>query len=201
MSKKLLLNTIDNTIDNTIFAIYTCDSILVPALPTGYSYEIEDQTLSNGYIKRTLRNNDGVYPSTISFEGKTKLKTVEYIRLDENVNSFRRMFYGCYNLTSVDLSSLDTKNVTNMRSMFEECRALTSLDLSNFNTLNLTNITYMFYYCSGLTYLDLSSFNTNAITNNTDVFYNVTTEAIIKVSSSFKLSEKDCGWNGTFTVV
>ncbi len=44
------------------------------------------------------------------------------------------MFYGCKNMTSVDLNSFNTSKVTDMMSMFEGCSSLSSLDLSNFNT-------------------------------------------------------------------
>ena len=61
------------------------------------------------------------------------------------------MFYGCKELTSLDLKNFNTKNVTDMSEMFEGCSALTSLDLKNFNTKNVTDMSEMFYDCSGLT--------------------------------------------------
>ena len=60
------------------------------------------------------------------------------------------MFYGCSNLTNIDLSSFNTKNVTNMMSMFIGCSKLTNIDLSSFNTENVTNMSQIFSYCSNL---------------------------------------------------
>ena len=55
---------------------------------------------------------------------------------------------------------LNTSKVTNMESMFSGCRNLTSLNLSTFDTRNVTTMSNMFLSCSGLTTLNLSSFNT-----------------------------------------
>ena len=63
------------------------------------------------------------------------------------------MFYGCYGLTSLDLTPLDTQNVTDMYGMFYDCHSLTSLDLTPLDTSKVTDMTYMFAGCSGLTSL------------------------------------------------
>ena len=61
------------------------------------------------------------------------------------------MFYGCSQLTSLDLSAFDTQNVNVMNYMFYGCSQLTSLDLSTFDTQNINLMDYMFYGCSNLT--------------------------------------------------
>lgn len=81
------------------------------------------------------------------------------------------MFYGCYNLTSLDLSGLDTSKIQYMYRMFYMCRSLTSLDLSNFDTSNVTAMEAMFRGCSNLTYLDLSNFNMDKVTCTNNMFY------------------------------
>ena len=77
-----------------------------------------------------------------------------------NVTNMTSMFYGCSQLTSLDVTHFNTENVTNMVQMFTDCRCLTSLDVTNFNTANVTNMGYMFYGCSQLTSLDVTHFNT-----------------------------------------
>jgi surface protein len=67
------------------------------------------------------------------------------------------MFYGCSNLTSLDLSTFDTSSVTDMYGMFEGCSGLTSLDLSSFNTSNVTNMSGMFSGCINLININLSN--------------------------------------------
>ena len=77
-----------------------------------------------------------------------------------NVTNMTSMFYGCSQLTSLDVTHFNTEKVTNMDQMFTDCRCLTSLDVTNFNTANVTNMSYMFYGCSQLTSLDVTHFNT-----------------------------------------
>ena len=44
------------------------------------------------------------------------------------------MFYGCQDITEIDLSNFNTSKLTYMYSMFSGCSQLTSIDLSNFDT-------------------------------------------------------------------
>ena len=87
-----------------------------------------------------------------------------------NVTNMREMFYGCHNLSSLDVSNFNTSNVIDMSSMFAECGSLTSLNLSNFNTTNVTNMSSMFYSCASLTSLNLSNINTSNVTSMYGMF-------------------------------
>ena len=60
------------------------------------------------------------------------------------------MFYGCQNLTSLNLSNFNTEDVKYMNLMFSGCHNLTSLNLSNFKTENVQNMSDMFYECNSL---------------------------------------------------
>lgn len=80
------------------------------------------------------------------------------------------MFYGCTNLTSVDMSKFNTKNVTYMSSMFQDCSNVETLDLSSFDTTNVKYMQSMFNGCSRLTKVDLSSFNTAKVQYMGDMF-------------------------------
>ena len=79
-------------------------------------------------------------------------------------------FYEFSNMTSTDLSALDTSEATNMSQMFFNCSSLTSLDLSKFDTSNVTDMSYMFAGCNSLTSLDVSNFNTSEVTDMSDMF-------------------------------
>ena len=74
-----------------------------------------------------------------------------------------RMFAACRNLTSADLSGLDTSSVTDMGEMFCNCSSLKSVDLSALDTSSVTNMSEMFSGCSKLAKLDLSSFDTSNV--------------------------------------
>ena len=87
-----------------------------------------------------------------------------------SITNAKRMFYECYNLTSLDFSNFDTSNIYNMNSMFYYCNSLTSLDLSNFDTSNVTEMCNMFLDCTSLTSLNVSNFDTSNVTNISGMF-------------------------------
>ena len=66
------------------------------------------------------------------------------------VRDMERMFYGCYALTSLDLSSFNTSNVTRMDLMFYQCTSLVSLDVSMFKIERVRYMAGMFSLCKGL---------------------------------------------------
>lgn len=95
----------------------------------------------------------------VTFEGRVRAKTC------------LAMFYGCYYLTDIDLSGLDTSQVSNMRGMFAWCWSLQGLDLSTLDTSNATNMREMFLACNSLTSLDLRGFETSGVTDMRNMFY------------------------------
>lgn len=113
----------------------------------------------------------------------------------QNVTNMYGMFRGCKNLTSLDLSSFDTRNVKNMAVMFEMWDAndstisrLTSITLSsNFMGNKLERADSMFSDCQNLKSIDLSNFNTPIITNTGYMFWrckNLTKINLRKFSTS-----------------
>ncbi len=99
------------------------------------------------------------------------------------------MFYGCWRLTSLDLSSFDTSKVTEMSDMFSACSNLTDLDLSSFDTSSVTNMSYMFGECGCLTTLDLTSFDTSKVIDMSYMFWNTQELYRISVSDLFQIAE------------
>ena len=93
------------------------------------------------------------------------------------------MFSCLYNVTSIDLSGLDTSRVTDMGFMFSTCSNLTSLDLSGFDTSNVTDISGMFYGCASLTSVNLSSFDTSNVTDMSALFWHDISLTEIDLSS------------------
>ncbi|MBQ6434100.1 MAG: BspA family leucine-rich repeat surface protein [Bacteroidaceae bacterium] len=80
------------------------------------------------------------------FTGLENLTTIEGL---ENIDtskerSFASLFSGCKSLTTLDLSTFDTRNVTNMSYMFDGCTSLQNITLGeNFSTENVTSMSYM----------------------------------------------------------
>ena len=130
--------------------------------------KIEGDSVKKVVVKANMANynvdnSSGIFPSSIieaSFKGSNT----------SNVTYMNYMFDGCYNLTSLDVSSFDTSKVTTMDSMFQDCTSLTSLDLSNFNTSNVNNMNCMFWNCINLGLLDLSGWDMSNVTYTGDMF-------------------------------
>ena len=58
------------------------------------------------------------------------------------------IFYGCYLLKTLNLSSFYTNNVNNMSCMFCNCSSLQSLDISSFNFNKVIGMNGMFHECN-----------------------------------------------------
>mgnify|MGYP000731844373 CR=1 FL=1 len=85
------------------------------------------------------------------------------------------LFSNLTNVTSIDLSNLDTSGIAGMNGMFENDKVLTNIVFGdNFNTSNATNMTAMFRGCNNLTELDLRMFDTSNVRNMGNMFLNCT---------------------------
>ena len=100
-----------------------------------------------------------------------------------NITNMKGMFFRCSNLKNINLSSFNTKNVTNMNLMFCGCSNLTNLNLSSFNTQNVVDMSHMFEACHSLSNLDLSSFNTNKVVKMTKMLDSCTSLKNINLNS------------------
>ena len=121
------------------------------------------------------------YRMFYGLENMTSIHGLENLNTT-NVTNMSRMFYNCYRLTSLDLSSFNTENVTNMGGMFRFCNALWLLDVSSFNTANVTNMGTMFCGCNALGTLDVSSFNTENVTSMESMFVGCETLTALDLS-------------------
>ena len=117
----------------------------------------------------------------IKFNSSTFSAVPYTLICDSGVTSLEGLFYSCFSLKTLDLSSFNTSNVTSMVSMFAFCSNLPTLDLSSFNTSNVTSMYNMFYYCRSLTSLDLSNFNTSKVTNMNKMFSECNSLTTVKV--------------------
>ena len=112
----------------------------------------------------------GLTSMSYMFNSCTNLTSLDLSGLDTSVvTDMSSMFSRC-GIIGIDLSGLDTSAVTDMSSMFNACESLASLDLSGFDTSAATNMISMFNNCKNLTSLDLSGFDTSAVTHVTGMF-------------------------------
>ena len=127
-----------------------------------------------------------------------------------SLNTMTCMFYYCYKLESIDLSSFDTSIVTNMGwmffhcyeikyiifsesfktsnvitmySMFSHCKSIISLNLSSFDTTKVTEMCFMFNNCIKLKYLDISNFAPLNLTNIDTIFNAMSTLVYLNIYS------------------
>ena len=97
----------------------------------------------------------------------TKIKII----IDYQVKSFKKLFYYCECIESINFKNFKRNNITNMSYMFHRCSSLKDLNLTNFNTNNVTNMSGMFSFCSLLKELNLTNFNTNNVTDMRWMFF------------------------------
>ena len=73
------------------------------------------------------------------------------------------MFYGCYGLVNLNVSSFDTSKVTNMDSMFSYSNVLVTIYTTDFSTSAVTSSTNMFEGCQSLVGGNVTTFNSSYI--------------------------------------
>ncbi len=99
------------------------------------------------------------------------------------VTDMNHLFYHCYALAQVDVSTLDTSSVTDMWAAFAGCGSLTELDLSGFDTSRVEKMSHLFSSCSRLTKLDVSSFDTSRVRDMESMFWNCSALKTLDLSS------------------
>ena len=138
--------------DPRTIVIYTCNtSDVLPTFNsefTGYSTS-KTANGDNTYTITILADRLNNLPTSISFEGKTDLLSVEYLKASSEMASMKNMFKNCVNLESVDLTNQDCSKVTIADSMFDNCSNIRSIDLTNTN-MSIESFNYVFSGCSNL---------------------------------------------------
>ena len=84
------------------------------------------------------------------------------------------MFCECRNLQTIDLKNFDTSKVIDMRDMFGDCYSLSNINFGEFDTSSVTDMWHMFNGCTNLEKLNLSGFDTTNVTNMKCMFYHCT---------------------------
>lgn len=140
-------------------------------------------------IKSGVKANGSLFGM---FQLCSNMTTADLSGLDtSDATDMASMFGGCSALASLDLSGFDTSKVTAMNGMFSGCSSLEALDLSSFNTDKVTTMTGMFSDCSSLEALDLSSFNTAKVVNMSNIFNECESLVEVTVGSAFSFAAAD----------
>ena len=109
---------------------------------------------NNGLYELTFMSEEVIYANEDArwlFGNLNNVKEFKFYNFSTfKVKKFNYMFYACFLVTDLDISSFDTSYATNMNCMFSRCTNLTELDLSSFDTKNVTDMEGMFSNCSNL---------------------------------------------------
>ena len=81
-------------------------------------------------------------------------------------SSLSDLFNGAVNLTSADLSKLNSSGATTMDCMFKGCSSLVDVNLKGFDSSNVTSMAELFSGCSSLEKVDLSSIDNLSVTDS-----------------------------------
>lgn len=125
-------------------------------------------------IKTVTVVDQGIAPVSTAywFAFCKNLTTADLTKLEtSNVANMTNMFNFCSSLTELEgVSNWNTSKVESMSSMFALC-PLTSLDLSNWDTSNVEHLQCMFSTCSSLTSVgDISNWDTSKVVSMADMF-------------------------------
>ena len=136
-----------------------------------YEYEFENDINNVILIWNQLIGN-----LRLAFYGCSNITEVDLSHYDSpSLNNIGRLFQYCSSLTYVNFTNFNTEHVQYMFNMFQRCISLKSLDLSNFNTRSVIEMKYMFDNCKNLHYLNLKNFeeNDNLDYNNLNIYKNI----------------------------
>ena len=141
-----------------------------------YINDINQTNISNIYYlnkedKIKLVWNYNLESCAFMFWGCSNITEIDLSHFNSSqVSSMFFMFCGCSSLTSINFNNFDTSQVTSMSGTFYGCSSLSSIDLSSFITSNVEYMSYMFAYCESLTSLNLSTFGTSNLNSTKSIF-------------------------------
>ena len=119
----------------------------------------------------TLKFDDQINSFKQLFYNVKKIIAIDLSDFDSSqVTSMEDMFYGCSDLEIINFKNINTGSVESMKGLFKGCSLLTSIDISNFDTTKVTSMDSMFGGCSQLKSLDLSNFYTPSLKDTYNMF-------------------------------
>lgn len=140
-------------------------------------------------IKTAIVYDEGISPigTGFWFAELRNMKTADVSKLDmSKCKTIGCMFTNCTSLTSLDLSTWNTRSLTDMNQAFQNCTSLTKLNVSGWDVSKVTNMTLAFAEDRALSSLDLSTWDNSAVTSMKDVFSMMDSLNEVSLGSKFK---------------
>ena len=132
-----------------------------------------------------LRWNNNIISCEYMFYGCSDISDIDLSNFNSSfVTKMCYMFYGCSSLTSINLTNFDTSKVDHMHDLFHGCKSLTSLNLSSFDTSQVTWIDNIFYGCEKLEYINMKNFNEKLWSGYNNMFYGLPDNVIICIKEN-----------------
>jgi surface protein len=153
----------------TAFAVYSADDNsldfykreTVPEVGTNF----EGKTVTAVYTGIEYTNYTSMDEQPwVNYDDDVKTITI----VDDNISPISTSNWFSYfqeNLTSADLSKLNTTRLSNISQMFASCDNIVNINVSNWDTSNITNMSGTFRNCNRLQTIDLSDWDTSKVTN------------------------------------
>ena len=130
---------------------------------------------NNGLYELTFMSEEVIYANESAkwlFRNLNNVKEFKFYNFSTfKVKKFNYMFYACFLVTDLDISSFDTSCATDINGMFCECRNLKTIDLKNFDTSKVIDMRDMFGNCYSLSNINFGEFDTSNVTTMWHMFY------------------------------
>jgi len=134
----------------------------------------------------SVRTEDYIRPASCNnfFRELSNVTSYDLSKLDTSqVTNFDYMFYNNKKLTGIDISGFDTSKANSLSGMFRSCSTLEEIDLSTLDVSNVTDLSLMFSECPKLTSIDLSYLHTGKVSNFSNLFRGCTGLTSIDLST------------------
>ena len=129
---------------------------------------------NNGLYELTFMSEEVIYANESAeglFGNLNNVKEFKFYNFSTfKVKEFNYMFYACFLVTDLDISSFDTSYATYINGMFCECRNLQTIDLKNFDTSKVIDMRDMFGDCYSLSNINFGEFDTSSVTDMWHMF-------------------------------
>lgn len=97
------------------------------------------------------------------------------------------LFKDLTNVSSIDISNVNTEGLDYMSSTFENCNKLTSVLFGNINTSEVFTMAKMFKNCSSIQTVDVSKFDVSNVSMFNEMFYGCTNLRTIYCNNNWDL--------------
>ena len=191
---------------NATAIVFTDEVAPANATLTDVSFAQDDGVVAwlDGTTYKVSTQRPGVYVKApdnadyiLAFYSNENITSIDLSMLDTSeTSSMGETFDNNYNLQTISFGDKwDVSNVERFHYTFSNCRKLTSLDLSNWNTSKATYMDGMFNFCTGLETITFGKdFNTSNNESFYQMFYGCTNLKAIDVSGFDTSKAYDFGY-------